>query len=146
MNGRTVLLVGAFSAVALAAPASASAGLTYGAIDTQGGHVWLKLRKDRKAVVSHEVEYFADCSDGDTWFGESSLGSEHGFPMRVRSNRFAAKTVEDAYDGAVTVEYRVSARVTKAAVTGQFTVNVTGSLEGSNFTCHAGPVRFKAVD
>ena len=146
MNGRAVLLAGAICSVAMVLPASASAGLTYGAIDPQGGHVWLKLRKDRKAVVSHEVEYYAECSDGDTWFGETFLGSEHGAPMRIRRNRFAAKVVEDAYDGAVTVEYRVTGRVTRAAITGQFTVNVSGNLDGSSFTCHAGPVRFKAVD
>lgn len=146
MNRRTVLLAGAISAIAMIAPASASAGLTYGTIDPQGGHVWLKLRKDRQAILSHEVEYYADCSDGDTWFGETSLGSEHGAPIRVRSNRFAAKTVLNAYGGDVTVTYRVSGKVARAAITGQFTVDVTGSLDGNEFTCHAGPIRFKAVD
>lgn len=146
MRGRMVLLAGAVCAVAMVAPGSASAGVTYGGIDPQGGHVWLKLRKDRKAIVSHEVEYYADCSDGDTWFGEEFLGSEHRAPMRIRNNRFAVNLVRDAYDGAVSVEYRVSGRVTRAAITGQFTVDIRGSLDGTRFTCHAGPVRFRAVD
>jgi hypothetical protein len=159
MYGRIALLAGALCALAmvgtasagnvslarLAAPA-AKPGVTYGAIDPQGGHVWLKLRKDRRAFVSHEVEWYAPCSDGDTFYGETFMGSEHRAPMPVRKSRFTASAVDKLYDGAVTVVYRVTGRVTAAAVKGQFTVNVTGSLEGSDFTCKAGPVRFKAVN
>ena len=146
MNGRIVLLAGAVCAVAMVAPVSANAGVTYGGVDPQGGHVWIKLRKDRKAVVSHEAEYYAKCSDGDTWFGDAALGSQHGIPMRIHRNRFAASEVYDVYQGAVTVTYRVTGKVTRAAITGQFTVGITGTLDGSDFTCKAGPVRFKAVD
>src|SRR5262245_11355028 len=84
MFGRIALLIGAFCALALvgtvvAAPdsfarAPAQGGVTYGAVDPQGGHVWFKLRKDRKAIVSHEVEWYTDLSDGYTFYSETSLG------------------------------------------------------------------------
>jgi hypothetical protein len=159
MHGRIILVAGAACALAMVGTASAAngsfarvkaqatqAGVTYGAVDGQGGHVWFKLRKNRKAFASHEVEWYADCSDGDTFFGETSLGSEHGKAMPIRKGRFSASVVNDVYDGSATVTYRVSGRVTAAAIKGQFTVNITGSLDGSDFTCKAGPIRFNAVN
>jgi hypothetical protein len=159
MNGRVVVLAGAVCAAAIVPTASARsdlpsgvaarAGVTYGAFDAQGGHVWLKLRKDRKAFLSHEVEWYANCSDGDRFYSETFLGSEHGRAMPVRNRRFAASAV-DSYgneDVGIREEYRVSGRVTAAAIKGQFTVNVTGTFaDGTGFTCKAGPVRFNAVN
>ena len=159
MSGRFVLLAGALCAAAIvptayaanASPAGAAgtAGVTYGANDPQGGHVWLKLRKDRKAFVSHEVEWYAPCSDGDTFYSETFMGSEHGRRMLVRKRRFASSAVDRYFNGDATVMevYRVSGTVTASAIKGQFTVRVTGTREdGSGYTCSAGPIRFNAVN
>jgi hypothetical protein len=111
--------------------------------------VWLKLRKDRKAFLSHEVEWYANCSDGDRFYSETFLGSEHGRAMPVRNRRFATRAVDRyGYGGAeITEEYQISGRITAAAINGRFTVRVTGTFDdGTSFTCNAGPVRFSAVN
>ena len=159
MYGRVVLLAGGLCAAAIVPTAAAGSespvraaatvGVTYGAIDPQGGHLWFKLRKDRKAFVSHEAEWYAKCSDGDYFYSETFMGSEHGKKMPVRNGRFASSDVDRYFNGDanVTETYRISGRVTAAAIKGQFTVKVTGSRDdGSGYTCNAGPVRFNAAN
>jgi len=159
---RTALFAALIGGIAITASAAAGGagapatgslkqGLTYGARTSQGGHLWLRLRPDRRGIASHEVEWMVPasrCTDHVPFYSVTSLGSEVGDPMPLVRGHFA-KT--DVYRGggedAVTQRYRIVGTVTPAAVIGRFTVMVSGIRpDGSRYNCTVGPVRFTAVN
>jgi hypothetical protein len=142
----------AFAGGAQTATGAAKAGFTYGALTPQNDHIWFRLRRDRKVIVSHEVEWVRPrqpMHQRATWYSFTKLGSEHGRPMPVKKGTFT-KTAVDRYpwkDQAIIEQFRIDGSITPDAITGRITVNVTAKLpDGSGYTCALGPLRYRAVN
>lgn len=164
VRGMLPVLVGAACAAAIgvtasaggaqAATSTATTGVTYGGLTAQNQHLWIQLRPDRRAILSHEVVWYipaARCTapSGEPYWGYTFLGSQHQKPIRVTKGRFAATDVYrySRDDAAIVEQYRIDGSITSAAITGRITATVTARLpDGQVNTCTLGSIRYRAVN
>jgi hypothetical protein len=129
---------------------SATVGVSYGALTSQGYALWIRLRPDRQRIASLEVSWEAPaarCSNRKTFYDASYLGGENSHVIPVTAGAFSKRAVERYFDGstAIVENFRVQGRIDDLQAVGQFTVKLTAKRrDGTSYTCNVGPVPFTA--
>lgn len=153
----TVALVSLAIAAAVASgggpvTASSRAGLSYGALTSQGETLWLRLRPDRTRIASLEVGWEGEagrCTNRQTFYSFTYAGGENAQVIPVRAGAFHKQLTDRYFEGgtAIVERFEIQGRVDAARAVGQFTVQVSARRrDGSGYRCNVGPIPFTAVN
>lgn len=153
----TCLALAAIATLGPAAGASGTSprrvGVVYGGQTSQGAPVWLRLREDRRAIVTFDFDWrvsAAHCTNGRPMVMPENFDAAYGFaPIKLRRGHFTGTIPEDVNgdDGSGSERFTLSVTVTDTTVRATFSASVhIDTTAGGHYDCTLPRTSLRAVN